>query len=271
MKSLIPAIFCFLISILLLLACKKEKPNPQVIVETGKIKLSFAFFNQGQPQIFDELNYTNSAGNQYLVNEIQFFVSEVNLYSHDGKVVNIDDWEIDHYVDTDIPDTHTWEVFDPIPAGLYDSIAFRFGISEARNQSFMFVNPPESYMFWPEFLGGGYHCMKLNGKWVDTSSTLLPFDFHLGTGQIYSGNTTDVDSITGFVHNDFRVSLPLSAFSIGKDQTVHITLRMNVEKWFCEPHVYDHNIWRGDIMQKQAAMQIVKENGWNVFTISSIE
>ncbi len=45
---------------------------------------------------------------------------------------------------------------------------------------------------------------------------------------------------------------------------------MNLENWFQQPHVYNHDEFGGDIMQKQEAMQIAKENGWNVFTFDEI-
>jgi hypothetical protein len=43
---------------------------------------------------------------------------------------------------------------------------------------------------------------------------------------------------------------------------------MNIEKWFESPHVFDFNYWGGAIMQNHAAMQVVKENGWDVFALT---
>ncbi|NQV01648.1 MAG: hypothetical protein HQ542_03310, partial [Bacteroidia bacterium] len=122
----------------------------------------------------------------------------------------------------------------------------------------------ESFMFWPQYLGGGYHYMKLNGKWLDENQQVNPFDFHLGIGQIYYSYP---DSITGFVQNYFQVTLPNSSFLMEKNQTKEILLIMNIENWFRNPNTYDHNIWRGDIMQKQEAMQLACENGHDVFTV----
>jgi hypothetical protein len=45
---------------------------------------------------------------------------------------------------------------------------------------------------------------------------------------------------------------------------------MNIESWFQTPHIYDHNYWGGAIMQNQAAMQMAKENGFDVFEIGVI-
>ena len=258
----------FIFIVLVMMSCAKEKEVP----DSSLAKLEFRFEHTigGDHIIFDSLMYVNDAGNPYLVNEIQYFISDVRLYSGPGKVKLIDDWKAIHYVDTDIPHTRSWEVYDPIEPGHYDSVSFTFGISAERNMSFMYVNPPEKDMFWPEFLGGGYHYMKLNGKWLPEGQAIqtTPFDFHLGIGQVYYSYP---DSITGFIHNNFDVSLPGSAFDIAEGEKKTLKITMQVDKWFIDPHTYDHDIYGGYIMQNQEAMQKVKENGYNVFLLDETE
>lgn len=250
-------------------ACTEDEPE-QPDDTSGKIILNFIHHLNGVPVQFDTLMYVNAAGNPYLINEIQYNISDITLYNHNGSEILIDDWKDIHYVDTDIPASQSWEVFDKIPEGTYDSIAFTFGILEAKNISFMFVNPPESFMFWPEYLGGGYHYLKLNGKWLEEGQQTMntPFDFHLGPGQIYYSYP---DSITGFVHNEFRISLSNSGFSMVKGRIMEFNIIMKIENWFKNPHIYDHDVWGGYIMQNQDAMQLVKENGWNVFSIELVK
>ncbi len=250
---------------LMIFSCtKKDDPDP----EKAGITFHFTHYVEDSRLVVDTLKYTNAAGNQYMVNEIQYFISDVKLHRADGSYQLIDQWKDIHYVDTDLPETHIWQVFDPIETGDYEKVTFTFGISEEKNQSLMFVNPPERDMFWPEILGGGYHYMKLNGKWLATNEQVLPFAFHLGIGQIYSGGVTNPDSITGFVQNYFEVELPNSAFAISAGEKKHFEIKMNVDNWFQNPHVYDHNTWGGDIMQKQQAMQIGCDNGKeDVFSI----
>ena len=219
----------------------------------------------GGTLIFDTLIYTNEAGNRYLVNEIQYFISYVTLYNNNGSVIIADQWEPIHYVDTDFPETWNWTIGDSFPAGEYDSLSFTFGIPDEKNISFMYVNPPERDMFWPEYLGGGYHSMKLNGKWVEAGQTTqtTPFDFHIGRGQIYQSYP---DSIIGFVPNDFKVTLFQSGFTLIDGVINGFSLNMDVGEWFKEPHVFDFDEWGGYIMQNQDAMQTAKENGGNVFS-----
>jgi hypothetical protein len=236
---------------------KKESPAP----ESSKIILNFTHYNNGVPQEYDTMKYENAAGNQYLVNEIQYFISDVRLQYSDGNTQLLDDWKDIHYVDSDLPETHTWPVFDELQAGDVETIVFTFGITAQKNNSLMFVNPPERDMFWPEVLGGGYHYLKLNGKWRTPEDQIYPFDFHLGIGQIYAGGVVHVDSITGFVQNHFDVELPGSSFTINEGESIEAEIRMNVENWFQNPNIYDHNNWGGDIMQTQAAMQLGCENG----------
>jgi len=259
-----------LIIVLLISSCTEDNPPDPPEDNTGKIVLNFHHEIDGYGIQFDTLIYENAAGNQYLINEIQYFISDVTLYNSNGSELMIDDWIDIFYVDTDLPETHSWEVFDKIPEGTYDSIAFTFGISEEKNISFMFVNPPENFMFWPEYLGGGYHYLKLNGKWLEEDQTIqtTPFDFHLGIGQIYHSYP---DSIIGFVQNYFRVSLPGSNFELSKGEKKEMNIIMNVENWFQNPHIYNHDEWGGYIMQNQDAMLTAKENGSNVFSTQFID
>ncbi len=235
--------------------------------KTGKLKLLFSHEIDQNPIVFDTMRYTNTAGNRYLINEIQYFISDVTLHGIDGSTWLLDAWEDIHYVDTDLPDTHSYGLIDEIIPNDYASISFTFGINETKNQTLMFVNPPESFMFWPENLGGGYHYMKLNGKWLNPSDVVIPFDFHLGIGQEYYAYP---DSIISFTQNYFNVELPQSFITITADQTTTVEIAMQVENWFRSPNTYDHNTWGGDIMQNQDAMILGVENGWDVFKIKNI-
>ncbi len=244
-------------------ACKKDEEK----TNSGKIVFEFKHRVDGDVLEVDRLNYTDYAGYKYLINEIQYFISKVKLYKSDGTVNEINEWKSIHYVDTDIEDTQKWEVFDEIIPGLYDSISFVFGIDSASNESYMYANPPENNMFWPDNLGGGYHYLKCNGKYQDPPTLrLLPFNMHLGIGQIYATDTINVNQITGFIHNYFTVSLPGSSFEIKNEETKLFSIVMNIEQWFKDPHVYDHKEYGSYIMQTQEAMNIVKENGHNVFS-----
>lgn len=258
----------FIIFILLagiVTGCKKHpEPMPQ---NDGKINIHFVHRVNDNPLVNNSMSYVNEAGNVYEIDELRYFISDVTLTTRKGDKLPIDDQKVIHYVDIDLPGTLSWEVYDPIPEGTYDSISFVFGLTEQRNVSFAFVNPPEVNMFWPDVLGGGYHYLMINGKWLDPQNQSIPFNFHLGIGQIYSGSTSSVDSIIGFVQNYFVVKLPLSGCKVEVSKTSSIRLIMNLENWFKTPHTWDWNYWGGYIMQNQLAMHTAVENGYDVFAV----
>lgn len=110
--------------------------------------------------------------------------------------------------------------------------------------------------------------MKLNGKWLDTTGLERPFDFHLGIGQVYDPVSSE---ITEFIQNYFELDIPNSSFEIREGETTEIHLVMHIDRWFKDPHTYDHNEWGGDIMQTQDAMKVGCENGQDVFEILSVK
>jgi len=215
--------------------------------------------------------YTNAAGNKYEISEIQWFASDITLHRRDGDTLLLDEGQFAHYIDTDLPETNTWIISESIPTGEYEGISFTFGIKGEKNKPYMFTDPPESDMIWPINLGGdqgGYHYMKLNGFFVNEEGVRQPFNFHLGVGQ----ETDSQGNITGFIQNWRLIELKKAAFEVEKNEKILVKIVMNVENWFRNPNLYDHNTHGGKIMQNQEAMQAGVENGQSdVFTIGSIE
>jgi hypothetical protein len=264
MRIISKIFFLFILSVLFLASCTKEDPPPDPGEDTGNVVLKFAHYANGSPLQKDTMIYTNAAGNQFEVDEVKYFISDVQFHKSGGTIINVDDSQWAFYVDNDIASTLTWNISDKLPVGTYDSISFRFGIINSKNISYMFVNPPEVYMEWPDVLGGGYHCMMLNGKWLDSLSQIENFNTHLGKGMEISGNDTT------FIDNSFHVKLANSDFTLSKDATKEIQIIMNIESWYDTPYVYDHNHFGQAIMMNQAAMHMISANGFDVFSVGYI-
>ncbi|MEI7596631.1 MAG: MbnP family protein [Bacteroidota bacterium] len=260
-----------LLLILILSSCKEPLAEVVPEKETGKLILKFSHHVNGSELTRDTMKYTNAAGNEYEINQLLYFISDLILYNSDGTQTLISSDNNIHYVNLDIPSTLSWNLSDNLPVGSYDSINFVFGLTQARNQNGLFVNPPEVDMMWPNILGGGFHLMQLNGKWKDTNSNIQNFAFHLGVGQLYHGNVINVDSIYGYVHNNFTANLPSSSITIEANKTKEVEIVMNIESWFNTPYNYNFNYWGGAIMQNQAAMQMIKDNGFDVFSVGEIK
>ena len=224
----------------------------------GSVTLVASHEVDGTPLVKDTQRYANEAGNSYLVNEVQWFVSNLELEDYNGNHVMLaETW----YIDTNIPETQTLRVSE-VPTGSYRILRFTFGLNDADNQSGTFNNPPESNMFWPDELGGGYHYMKLNGKYQNADDLLAPLAIHLGRGQ-------NAD-LTEFYDNSFTVELPIE-LDVYEGQDYPVGLVMNINQWFRDPHIYDFNTFGSAIMQNQEAQKLLKENGADVFAAKTTE
>ena len=234
--------------VFLLASCKKEE------TKYAPVEFVFEHHVDGTSLQKAEMKYTNLAGNNYEVDELQYFISDLTLKKSSGQQVAITSDSAIHYIDLAIPASLNWNPAERIPVESYDSISFIFGISESKNKTGLFVNPPQRDMFWPDMMGGGYHYMKMNGKWKAPGDVIKPFNFHLGIGMGEMGV---------FYQNYFRVTLPLKFVAGEVSNVFYIT--MNIEKWFESPNLWDWNVIGGQIMQNQPAMHKACQNGAHVF------
>jgi hypothetical protein len=234
-----------------LFSCKKYE----------NVEFVFSHTIDGQPFQLNQLNYTNTAGNKYQVNEIKYFISKIVLINRNGESAEIKQNGGIHYVDCDINRTLHLKI-NEIPQGEYTALSFVFGLDENNNKSNRFVNPPECNFSWPEYLGGGYHYMQINGKFLNNKGELQNMNIHTGIGQIRD----DGNEIKQFVHNHFAVTLPVN-FKISEENRTILTLNMEIQRWFDTPNIYDLDEFGTSIMENQHAQELLKQNGWNVFEI----
>ena len=236
----------------------------------GYISMEVDYFVNGNPLITDSLCYHNEAGNEYMITEIQWFISKVELQNEQGEWIPVGHRDVNSlpsyatgrifYIDTNIPESQTLKM-SAVPVGYYTAMRFTFGLDEEDNNSGLFSDAPESNMFWPEPLGGGYHYMKLNGRFVNAEGELVPLNTHLGIGQ-------NADH-TEFYQNYFTVEGPIDMYVSGNKEN-HIRLCMDVDNWFRNPNLYDFTVYGSAIMQNQEAQQALKENGQDVFTFHEL-
>ena len=234
-----------------------DKPN-----RYGNLAVGIDYSVNGIHLMTDSLCYHNEAGNTFMITEIQWFLSHMELQEEQGEWIEISHRDLSaepskiFYIDTDAPESQTLQTAS-IPVGHYKALRFTFGLNEEDNLSGLYSDPPESNMFWPEPLGGGYHYMKLNGRYVNEEGELIPLNIHLGIGQ-------NADH-SEYYQNYFTVEGPTD-LDVAENEEHFIRLSMIVDNWFRNPNLYDFNVYGSAIMQNQAAQQTLKENGQDVFT-----
>lgn len=199
--------------------------------------------------------YTNAAGNSFGVTRLSYFVSGVTVRLRDGRSSTAPGAR---YIDAATPATLRFALPGAAPVGELASITFVMGLPPELNISGAFSSSPESLMEWPEMMGGGYHHMKFEGRYINRAGE--PFNFMAHSGGL---NRADYS---------FAVTLDASGRSITA-AGASFTVRMDVAGWFSRPNTWDLNDYfnathRG-IMGDAAAQASLRENGASVFSLAA--
>lgn len=197
--------------------------------------------------------HTNAAGNQFGVTRLSYFVSDVMVTLADGATLAAPGG---HYLDHDTPETLALPLDGEVPAGALVSVAFVMGLPPALNESGAFPSAPASLMEWPESMGGGYHFMKSEGKFIADDGATESYATHSGA--------------LGGVDYSFAVTLDASALALDEGAST-IDVEMHVDEWYTNPTDWDFNdYFPGGIMMNADAQAILKANGADVFALGAV-
>lgn len=208
---------------------------------------------------YDDIKYTNQFGNQHSITRLRYMISDVRLYKSGGDSVLIDGY---HFVDLATPGTDTYMPSMKIPEGSYTGIAFNFGFSEANNTSNAYPDLNAVSWNWPMMLGGGYHYIQFEGKFIDTNTDTIGFAYHQGTARKIADNDTTYEN------NHFRAELANSGFNLSNNATVEI--KMDLAEWFKNPNTWDLNQYHKMLMPNYNAQILMNQNGRSVFSVGTI-
>jgi len=99
--------------------------------------------------------------------------------------------------------------------------------------------------------------MQYEGRYDSLGSgTIKPFNLH-------TGPTFGAD-------NSFVVELPFSQDVTIDGNTWEFELTMDLQEWLQNPNTYDYETFGLAIMPKQAAQDVLRENGKTVFSINKL-
>ncbi|MCQ2973357.1 MAG: hypothetical protein MJ211_00945 [Bacteroidales bacterium] len=216
----------------------------------------FTFSFDDKPLILNEFRENSIKDMKYCICQSQYFISNIKLINKDGSEQYFSN-KI-HYVDAEIPSTLQWFVDDNFSLENVEYLTFTFGFDSISNRSYMFKNPPENLMFWPDYLGGGYHYMKTNIRFVDNFNESYVFNCHIGRGQVYDEENEPIS----YIDNDFSVTIPIKTTKINDNDFAIINL--NLAKLFDSHSALELIDLRG-IMNNQKAMKMFSEELKNAF------
>lgn len=205
---------------------------------------------------FNTIQYVNEHGEQLSITKLRYLISKIKFVN-----TNREEFIIEGYNLVDVTN-NTKMTFTPtttIPTGNYSHVSFIFGFNNDDNyQNYQDLN--SASWFVPKMLGGGYHFMQLEGKFIDDTTTEKGYAYHAIRAVDNSGST--------LVFEDTFFEVDLGAVNISNNTTFNIN--MDISEWFKNPKTWDLNILNNMLMPNFGAQVMMFENGKNVFSLKSI-
>lgn len=233
--------------VLTVLSCEKGKVTPHIPkAKTGEIHFKINYEVDGIVLESMAMNYTTPNGYPFSVWKIQYIVSDFKFYGPDGV------WSDTGFYFLDSQDTGKNTIsIKEIPVGYYESFSFLIGIKPEYNvHDSLPMQADFQDMFWPDVMGGGYHFMKLEGRY-SVGGTEKGYAMHIGENGF---------SIPVKLNKKFQVNY--------KYPTKDFQLTMNINEWFRTPITYDFETDGSSIMGDSVAMMKIVKNGSDVFKIN---
>ncbi len=214
---------------------------------------------------FDATTYTNANGEELKLSKLVYLISDITFTSSTGVVYDAGDYNlVDVRQGTNLSFTPNID----IPEGTY-TVSFTFGFDDEDNVDGAYLDLNSSDGSWtvPAPLGGGYHYMRMEGKFIDNTSTEISFQYHTIRANSHSSLPPGPGTLTGTQDTSFVVNLG----QVTVANNTNIEVKMNVAEWFKNPNQWDLNIWHSVLMPNFDAQIDMFENGQNnVFSIGAV-
>ncbi len=205
---------------------------------------------------FETTQYTNTASTVQTISKIVYLISDITFTAADGTVYDAGDYNLVN------ARQETGLTFTPniqIPPGVYN-VSFTFGFDDEDNIDGAYNDlnaTSEGPWGVPMPLGGGYHYMRLEGKYLDDTSTEVGYAYHT----VRANDMT----MTPLLLQDTSFVVNLGQVTVGSNTNVEI--KMNVAEWF---NPWDLPALHAMLMPNFDAQVSMSQNGLDVFRLGTV-
>ncbi|MEZ4875383.1 MAG: MbnP family protein [Flavobacteriaceae bacterium] len=209
---------------------------------------------------YETTDYINEHGETLKLSKLVYLISDITFRNASGEVFDAGDYNlIDARESTNIHFVPNIE----IPTGTYN-VSFTFGFDNEDNAgNYPDLNSADGGWNVPLIMGGGYHYMRMEGKYTSpsTGTDVTNFQYHAIRA---NDNTVDPLLLT-----DTSFVVDLGEITITDD--LEIEIKMNVAEWFKNPNTWDLNLLHEMLMPNYDAQIMMSGNGANgVFSLGSV-
>lgn len=241
-------------------SCKKNDDNAST-----PVSVSFNFTQNWdgsdiQNSDFENTQYINAFVTQQTISKLVYLISDITFTDAAGTVYDAGDFNlINARQGTNLSFTPNVQV----PPGDY-LVSFTFGFDDEDNidGAYLELNQtPEGPWGVPGQLGGGYHYMRLEGKYNNTTGTDVGYAYHVIRANDMSMTPLLLED-TSFVVNLGQVTV---------SNTTNVEIKMNVSEWFKNPNTWDLNTLFANLMPNFNAQKMISANGaQGVFSLGTV-
>jgi hypothetical protein len=210
---------------------------------------------------FNSLQFMNANGEMMSIERMRYLISNVVFTKPDGTTfVKQGHHLVDVTTNGNLEMMLTFDANDNFQPGNYSNVGFTFGLNNEDNaENYPDLNSVSFNV--PEMLGGGYHYMQMDGKFVNAASEEQGYNFHAIRAVDNPGSPT-------FPQDTF-FNVELGDVNIVSNNTT-VEVKMNIAEWFKNPNTWDLNVLNQMLMPNSAAQILISENGRDVFSLGSV-
>jgi hypothetical protein len=205
---------------------------------------------------FNTLKFTNANGELLSIERLRYVISDIIFRTNNNENLVFDVYNL---VDVTNGTNLRFSPQIRIPKGSYN-VSFTFGFdNEDNSENYLDLNS-ESFNV-PDILGGGYHYMQFDGKFLNDQNVEQGFNYH-------AIRAVDNPGINPTFPQDTFINVNLGTITITDDPEIEV--QMNIAQWFKEPNLWDLNVLNQMLMPNSSAQIQMFENGQNVFSLGSV-
>jgi hypothetical protein len=233
------------LSIFILYSCSSEEENINITLNFTHNWDGVAITDKD----LNELKFTNANGEKVSIENLRYLISNINLV--DAKNYQLINFSENTGTSINVSDA---------TEGTY-TLSFRFGFSDEDNIDGEYQDLNSVSFNVPGMLGGGYHYMQFDGKYIDNKDEEAGFNYH----SIRAVDKTDPDNLK-FEDTSFEVNLGTVTIS----NNTEVEVKVNLAEWFKNPNPWDLNELNTVLMPNFKAQKAMSQNGKGVFSLGKV-
>tara|TARA_B110000114_G_scaffold38730_1_gene40453 strand:+ start:215 stop:949 length:735 start_codon:yes stop_codon:yes gene_type:complete len=233
------------VSIFIFSSCSSEEENINITLNFTHNWDGVAITDKD----LNELKFTNANGEKVSIENLRYLISNISL-------VDAKNYQLINFSEN----TGTSINVSDLTEGTY-TLSFRFGFSDEDNIDGEYQDLNSVSFNVPGMLGGGYHYMQFDGKYIDNNNEEAGFNYH----SIRAVDKTDPDNLK-FEDTSFEVNLG----TITVSNNMNVEVKVNLAEWFKNPNTWNLNELNTILMPNFDAQKIMSANGKSVFSLGEV-